>query len=654
MTARFTGALSLILLAVLFVAINVLAGLSLRSTRLDLTASKLYTLTEGSKKIASSPPEPITITFYNSQKASRGRPQVENIARRISDLLDEFARASNGKIKIRAIDPEAFSEEEDQAVQNGLVGIPAGGETIYLGIVATNTIGGKETIPLFDINNERFLEYDVARLIQSLSMTKKPVISILSSVNMDGGFAMDPQTGRPMQRRPWGIMRELKSLYDVRTLTGDSIAIPPETSTLLVVHPKKLTPKNQFAIDQWVLAGGRTILFVDPIFEQDEAQPAAQGQSPDRSSNLENLFNAWGVQFSTASIVADADLGIRINAGQQGQRGQQVIFPPWITVDKRGLVATDPATGKVNTVNFATAGFLTKKAAEKPKEGEAAPAPTAADQMVFTPIIQSTTNSQLLNPAALISITDPTTIIANFQPSGNQYAIAARLSGTLTTAFPSGDPAAAETDTTGPNPPPKTDTLKKSAKDASVLIIADVDVLTDRMWTREQMLGGISLGAQKIGDNLDFLTTCLDINAGSGDLLGVRARGDFFRPFTRVEAIQRDAEQKFRAEQDRLKQKLSETEAKIADIQKKDPNATDKDGFIVLTKEQEAEIIKFREEQVETRKQLRNVQFNLRRDVESLGTWVKVINVGAVPIAVMFIALVWGAARALARRASAG
>ena len=187
-----------------------------------------------------------------------------------------------------------------------------------------------------------------------------------------------------------------------------------------------------------------------------------------------------------------------------------------------------------------------------------------------------------------------------------------------------------------------------------MLIIADVDVLTDRMWTREQSIGGISLGAQKIGDNLDFLTTCLDINAGSGDLLGVRARGDFFRPFTRVEAIQRDAEQKFRAEQDRLKQKLSETEAKIAEIQKKDPNATDKDGFIVLTKEQEAEIIKFREEQVETRKQLRNVQFNLRRDVESLGTWVKVINVGAVPVAVMLIALVWGLARALSRRASAG
>lgn len=650
MTARFTGTLSLILLAVLLVAINVLAGLSLRSTRLDLTASKLYTLTEGSKKIASSPPEPITITFYNSQKASRGRPQVENIARRISDLLDEFARASNGKIKIRTIDPEAFSEEEDQAVQNGLVGIPAGGETIYLGLVATNTIGGKETIPLFDINNERFLEYDVARLVQALSMTKKPVISILSSVNMDGGFAMDPQTGRPMQRRPWGIMRELKALYDVRTLSGDSIGIPPETSTLLVVHPKKLSPKNQFAIDQWVLAGGRTIVFVDPIFEQDEAQPAAQGQSPDRSSNLENLFNAWGVQFSTASIVADADLGIRINAGQQGQRGQQVIFPPWITVDKRGLVATDPATGKVNTVNFATAGFLTKKVADKPKEGEPAP----KDEMVFTPIIQSTTNSQLLNPAALIAITDPASIIANFQPSGNQYAIAARISGTLNTAFPNGDPAAAETNTTGPTPPPKTDTLKKSTKEASVLIVADVDFLTDRMWTREQSIGGISLGSQKLGDNVDFLTTCLDINAGSGDLLGVRARGDFFRPFTRVEAIQRDAERLFRAEQDRLKQKLSETEAKIADIQKKNPNATDKDGFIVLTKEQEAEILKFREEQVETRKQLRNVQFNLRRDVESLGTWVKVINVGAVPVAVMLIALVWGAARALSRRAQAG
>lgn len=639
MNARFAGLISLVLLGIVLVGINILAGAAFRSTRLDLTEAGLYTLTEGSRRIAKSPPEPVTLTFYYSERAAQGLPQVQSIAGRISELLDEFARHSQGKIVVRRVDPQAFSEEEDRAVQAGLVGLPArAGESIYLGLVATNTVGGREVIPLFDLGNERFLEYDVARIIQSLATTTKPVLTLLSSLQLDAGMTMDPQTGRPTQTRGWGFLRELRQTYDVRVLRGETVTIPPETSVLLVVHPKNLNASIQYTIDQWVLAGGRTMIFVDPLCESEQPTPdSPDPRLQDRSSNLESLFRAWGVEFDPSKVVGDSQLAARVFAGARG-REQQIAFPPYLMIDARGLSRDDPATGKFSLFNIASAGTF-------------ALAPSAG--ATLTPIVQTTEQSQLLDARSLLMMNDPTQVLTGFKPDGVRRTVAARLTGTLKTAFPGGDPASAKpADETqqGPVAPADSGSLKQSSKPANVLLVADVDMLADRFWMREQTLGGVSLGVQKFAENADFVVTAADIFSGSGDLLTVRARGDFLRPFTRVEALRREAEAKYRAEQEELETKLREAEARISEIQRQRSD-TPTTGAIVLTDEQKKEIEGFLAQKVETRRQLRQVQFNLRRDVEELGAWIKVVNIAGVPVVMIGIAAVWALVRSVRRRA---
>ncbi|MGH7242539.1 MAG: Gldg family protein [Phycisphaerales bacterium] len=639
MNARVAGILSLVLLAVLLVAINVLAGAALRAVRLDLTDGHLFTLTEGSKNLAKSPAEPITLTFYYSAKAAQGRPQIEGIAGRIGEMLEEFARASGGKIVVRTVDPESFSEEEDRAAQAGLTGIPSPtGESIYLGLVGTNTVGGREVIPLFDVSNERFLEYDVARLVQALSMAKKPVVSIVSSLDLAGGFAMDPRTQQPMRKPGWAFVQELKQLYDVKMLQADNLVIPAETTVLLVVHPKNFNVRAQYAIDQYVLKGGKAIIYVDPLCMADEAaaQNRTQPGGIDLSSNLEGLFAAWGVGFDPKLVTADATLGTRLIAGQ-GARQQQILFPPYITVDQRGLSKSDPITGKLTSVNFAMAGALSAKPPTDPanKGGE------------LTPIVETTDNSMLLQSSAMLTLTDPNSVLADFKASGKKLTLAARLSGNLTTAFPGGDPGAAAADAakSGPTEPAGV-AVKASTRTAGVVIVADVDVLSDRMWMQQT-----ALGAMKVADNVNFLTAAIDSFVGSGDLQGVRGRGEYTRPFTRVEEIRRGAEQRLRTEEEQLKKKAEAAQQRIMAIEQTRPDQSEQ-GVIVLTPEQQTELETLRAERLETRKQLRKVQFDLTQDVEKLGARVKLINIGLVPVVVMLIALLWAGLRALGRRSA--
>ena len=332
-------------------------------------------------------------------------------------------------------------------------------------------------------------------------------------------------------------------------------------------------------------------------------------------------------------------MGTRIVAAQPGGKQQQVIFPPYISVDSRGLNKNDPATGKVTSINFAMAGWLTR-----------ADSAGGTGDLQWTPIIETTDDCETLDVSAMMSLTDPASILATFKPLGKKLTLAGRLTGTLKSAFPNGDPAAAAPDPTkaGPAAPASTDWLAQSSKPAGVVIVADVDVLSDRMWMREQSLGGISLGAVKLADNIDFLTTCIDTFVGSGDLLGVRGRGEYLRPFTRVEEIQRAAEQKTRAEEDRLKKQLEEAEQKIAALQQKNPDTGA--GAMILTDEQKKEIDRFMAQKVETRKELRKVQYGLRQEVDRLGAWVTAINIGLVPVAIMLIALLWSGVRVISRR----
>lgn len=623
MRGRIRLVVAVVLLVVLFVALNMVAGAGLRGLRLDATEGSLFTLTEGAGAIARSPDEPVTLKFYYSAGVAQGRPEIQSYAQRVRELLEEFRRASGGKITLEIIDPEPFSEEEDTAVAAGLTGVPvnSAGESLYLGLAGTNTIDTRETIPFFDPRKERFLEYDIARLIYTLAHPTKRTIGLISGLPMEGGFAMDPRTRQPVQTPPWQMMNEIKSAFDVRTLTGEE-PIPSDLSALLVAHPTSLSDAVLFAIDQWVLSGGATIIFVDPLCEADLS--AGQGSPGVPSApGLAKLFDAWGVEIPEGLVAADELLGEPVLV-RSGSRPEQVTYLVWLGCDKRALSRDDAATGNLSKVNLGTAGVI------RAKEGASRPA-------LVTPVITTTPRAMAM-PASVIGFPpDPKAVTRAFAAGDRSLTLAARLGGRVASAFPNAPPAGARV--------AEGDALKESAKDMNVLLVADCDVLGDGLWARPQNFFGQQVLA-KIADNSDFVVGAIDNISGGTDLVSVRAREESARPFTTVQDMERRARASYLAEEEALEALKKETEERLAQLQQP---ATE-GGSLVLTPEQEAEVRSFRAQLLDTRKKLREVKRGLRDDVDRLGVQLKLINTALVPALVTLFAVGLGLYRR-ARRA---
>lgn len=646
MNRTITTILALLLLVALFFGINILAGQGLRSARVDLTQSHLYTLAEGSRKIAKSSDEPIKLTYYWSQSITRKSPGLQQWGQRVRELLEEFQRQSAGKIKLEIVDPEPFSDAEDQAKLAGLQSIPVGpGESLFLGLVGVNAVDGREMIPYFDPENERLLEYDVAKLIYSLANPKKKTIGVLAQVPINGGMTFDQRTRQPTQAPAWYVMREMRSFYDVKEIQPDQTTLPEGLDVLMVVHPKKISDEMLFAIDQFVLKGGRLMVFVDPVCEA-EQPPGNQMQAmmADRSSNFTKLFDAWGIEMMPGKLAADMKLAIPVSVG--AQRSETVPYIAWMALgkgeDQDCLNQSDAVTSRLSRVFLSTAGVLRQKKAEAKPEQK-------TSSVTFTPLIETTTQSAILDSAQVTMMPDPKALLANLVVSGEKLVLGARLSGNANTAFPEGKPVPKIEGAAGPQTPGPDTSLKTSAGPINVLVFSDVDMLSDRNWVRQQDIGlGMPL-VQKIFDNGDLVINAADNMVGSADLISVRARGEYARPFDKVVDLQRSAQKKYLAEEQELQRKLDETERKITEMQQKRPDGSD---ALVLTPEQRKEIEKFRAQASDTRKQLRNVQLSLRKDIDKLFTALKVANIAIVPLAVTLLAVGLGLLRS-ARRASA-
>lgn len=614
---------AVVVLVVLFVALNMVAGAGLKGLRLDATRGSLFTLTPGARTIARSPDEPITLKFYYSAGVAQGRPEIQSYAQRVRELLEEFRRSSGGKITLDVIDPEPFSEEEDAAVAAGLTGVPvnASGESLYLGLAGTNTIDTRETIPFFDPRKERFLEYDIARMIYTLAHPTKRTIGLISGLPMEGGFAMDPRTRQPVQTPPWQMMNEIKSAFEVRTLTGEE-PIPADIAALLIAHPTSLSDAALFAIDQWVLSGGATIIFADPLCEADLS--AGQGSPGVPSTQgLSRLFGAWGVEIPEGLVAADELLGEPVLM-RSGNRPEQVTYLVWLGCDTRALSHDDAATGNLSKVNFGTAGVI------RAKEGAARPA-------LLTPVITTTPRAMAM-PAGTIGFPpDPKAVARAFAAGDKALTLAARLGGRVASAFPEAPPEGAKVAGSG--------VLTESAKDMNVLLVADCDVLGDGLWARTQNFFGQQV-LTKIADNSDFVVGALDNISGGTDLVSVRAREESTRPFTTVQDMERRARASYLAEEEALEALKKETEDRLAALQQ--PAA--EGGSLVLTPQQEAEVQKFRAQLLDTRKKLREVKKGLRDDIDRLGVQLKLINTALVPALVTVFAIGLGLYRR-ARRA---
>jgi ABC-type uncharacterized transport system involved in gliding motility auxiliary subunit len=615
----------LLLAVVLAVAVVVVADNVFTSVRMDLTENRLFTLSEGTLNILRSLEEPIDLDFYLSRKTLTDYPSIINYGNRVRDLLYEYAAESGGMIRLTIIEPEPFSEAEDQAVASGLQGVPVSNarDMAYFGLVGTNAVDDERVIPFFQNEREASLEYDITKLIYNLAHPDKRVVGVITSLPMFGN-PMPPEIDNPMApqtRKPWAIISVMREFFEVRNLSLDAETISDDIDVLMVVHPKDLSERTLYAFDQYLLGGGKAMLFVDPMAEADAAPPSPQNPMvmPATSSNLDKLLGAWKLEMTSGKIVGDVNLAMRVQT--RGARGpQESIYLPWLRLDNMNFNASDFSTNELNTVNIASAGAIERR--------EDSP-------LSFTPLMETTEESMLIDSDRLMFQPDPDYLLNEFVPDNRKRVLAARLGGKASTAFPDGLPesSADKQEDSGPKPA-GADLIKEG--NINAILVADTDLLSDYMWIRMQNFFGLEI-PQTLANNGDFVINALDNLSGNNDLISLRTRGNYSRPFTTVEAIRRQAEAEFRDQERQLQAKLDETEKRLNELQRENDG-----GDLILTPEQTAEIEKFRLEQINTRKELRNVQHELQKNIERLGTQLKFINIGLVPLLIAVAAVAAG------------
>jgi ABC-type uncharacterized transport system involved in gliding motility auxiliary subunit len=472
----------------------------------------------------------------------------------------------------------------------------------------------------------------------SLNNPKKKVVGLISPLQMTGGFTMDPRTRQPVQTQAWQIAGQIRGTFELRPLNGPQTEIPKDVDVLMIAHPKGLTDGTLFAIDQYVLRGGRAIVFVDPFCESDESA----GQDPTaRFSEFTKLLDAWGVDVVRGKIAADKTLAKQVMWGMSQSRAERVTYVPYIGIGPEQLTKEDPVTGQLQMVNFATAGFIRPRADAVAAEGQ--PAPPAGPKAKIEPLAVTTASAweMPVMEVAMPQGPDPRGMLEHYQAGKEPLVLAARLSGEVNSAYPGGVPAGgAGAGATAAIPAG----LAKGS--LNVILVADADMLADNQWIRVQNFFGQTIG-QKMADNGDFVINALDNLSGSTELMSVRARPSELRPFDLVMKMQKEAEERYAEQQKALNLKLEDTQQKLQALQSR--RGADEKSY-VLSPEQQAELEKFKGEYAETRKQLRAVKLNLTRDIETLGTKLRMINTALIPVLVTIVAVMLGGWRAARRR----
>ena len=605
-TKLFTGfAGGLVVLGIL-IALNVLfAGVRLKK---DLTAERLYTLSPGTVDMLKGLDRPVTLKFY----FSKGNPNVpvplKNYVQRTLDFLREISARSGGRLVLETLDPQPDSDAEEWAQRYGLTPQSTGGlglqPDLYLGLVAVS--GTQEAaIPFLDPTAEPQLEYLVARLVQEVTRSQRSRIGIMSSLPVLAEPS-SPYMPPAAQKPDWLFVTELKKQYDVVSVPLESEEIPAGIDTLLLIHPKEIGDRALFALDQFVLKGGRLVAFVDPMCIAEEAKPEAMGM-PSLASDINRLSGAWGVTLESGQVVADLAAATPINLGD----GRAERLPAWLSLRAgQNLDRQEIVTASLESLMLPFAGALVGK----PAEG-----------LALQTLIYASSNAVTLNAYQVQSSVELNTRTGKPAPAA---ALAVRLTGQFKTAFPDGQPKAAG-DTNATETAASTNWLKASAKDGAVILVADADLLANDYSVRGMNFFGKTI-YQPINDNLNFTLNVAEQLTGNPALIGLRSRGQYSHPFERVLAMEQAAQEQWQEQEQKLQQKLMETQQRLNELQ----SAKSDDQQLVLSAAQKTELEKFRQQRFETQRQLKEVRKNLRHSIEALGLKLKVLNMAAIPLLV--------------------
>ncbi len=600
------------------VAIYIIAGAF--KTRFDLTQEKLYTLSAGTKAILNKLDTPLEIRLYCTQDSKEMPVQLKTYAERVEDLLNEYKKNSRGYVRLKKLDPKPDSDAEDSANLDGVEGVTLslGSDKVYLG-VAISQLDSKVAIPFLSPERERLLEYDISRAIARVVSPAKPVIGIMSPLPMFGDFnPMMMRMGQMQRQDPWVVVSELKRDFEVKQVEMTVDQIPEDIKVLLLVHPKGITDKAQYAIDQFVLRGGKLVAFLDPYSLVDMRNmppgmnPMQAAQMP--GSNLEKLLKAWGLTFDSNKVVADMNYVTRINRGNRPESAPAVLSLTHEALDKDDVV-----TSEIDNALIPFGGVFTGTPAEGLKQ---------------TILMKTSKESQLVDRFMVEMMGDQT--VKDFAASGLEQTLALRLTGKFKTAFPEGKPKdTADTkdddkkDEAKKEETPSTAGLKESTADGVVILVGDADFLYNDFAVRIQDFFGQKI-IQPMNQNLNLVQNMVEQLAGDSNLIGVRSRATVNRPFTLVRKMQAQAEDRYRSKIKELEKSLSDTQTRLNELQK---NKESGQRFI-LSPAQQAEIQNFRKKEAEVKKELKEVRKNLRQDIDSLENRLKWINIAGMPLLV--------------------
>jgi ABC-type uncharacterized transport system involved in gliding motility auxiliary subunit len=607
-------------LVAILIAVNFLIGAF--NARVDLTQGSLYTLSQGTQQILGKLDAPVKIRLYFSQGSSVVPVGLKTFAKRVEDLLAEFERAGHGKVIIEKLNPEPDSDAEDSAVLDGIEGqLTNTQEKFYFGL-AVSFLDQKAALPVLAPDREQLLEYDITRAITRVASLTKPVVGIMSGLPVLGR-PLNPMT-KQQPTEPWALATELQNMFTVKKVDLKADKIPDDIKVLLVIHPRDISETTEYALDQFILRGGKMIAFLDSYAYFDQ-QPDLQnpfGGNNAGQSTFYHLLKKWGYGMEMGKVVADLTY-----ASGAGPR----ILPTLLSLNGDALNKEDVVASQVGTLLLPFASTF----AGKPAEG-----------LTQTVLVQSSPNAMLADLIIATLSGEPST--RGFQPAGSPYPLAIRVTGKFKTAFPEGKPKPYEPPSKDPkkaeakaDEPKGEAQLTEAAQENSVVLVSDVDMLTDGAAVEIQEVFGQRLAVPRNG-NLNLAQSLVEQVAGDFDLTKLRSRAAFTRPLTVIQKMEARAQQSYLGKIKELEDNLQQTQEKLAALQKTRAGAQ----AATMSPEQQAEVENFKKKAIETRRDLKELRKNLRVESESLQFWTKVFNIGVVPLLVTLV----GLGLAIARR----
>ena len=605
---------------VVIVALNFI--FSFAKKRVDLTEENLYTLSPGTAAILKKLDGPVEIRFYCTQGEKEIPAPIKAYAQRVDDLLGEYKQQGKGNIELKRFNPKPDSDAEDSAQLDGVEGqMLQNGERLFLGI-AVSSVDAKAALPFLSPDREKLLEYDISRAISRVAHPEKPVVGVMTGLPMFGQ-PMNPMMMRMGQQpqEPWVVINELKRDFEVKQIQMDVDKIDDDVKVLLVVHPKNITDKAQYAIDQFVLRGGKLVAFLDPHFAMEGRDP----QNPmmpnmNAGSTMDRLLKAWGVGFDATKVVADVNFKTRV----QRPNSEAQEFPAVLSLNAKAVNTNDVVTSQMDNLFLPFAGVFTG---------------TPADGLKKTVLLHTSPDSQLVE--GFMAQMGSDAVMKDFKPSGVTNALAIRLVGKFKTAFPDGKPAdtKSEDDKKDDKKEEKKadESLKESKTEGVVVLVGDADMLHDQFCVQIQNIFGQKIVIPRNG-NLNLAQNVVEQLSGDSNLIAVRSRATLNRPFTKIQEIQAKAEERYRGKLKELEEKLREAQTKLNELQAKKEKGQQR---FILSPEQQAEIDKFRKVEAEKKRELKDVRKQARAEIDWAENWRKWANIFGMPafVAVFGLAL---------------